>query len=374
MREFKNRTDLLEATRSFQEDFQNRWQTGGLEKMLYDLDDLQVEIQQPDFWDNPERAQNISQKKASREKLLRPWQKLKKELEEFPELIDLSCEEVKDENIVIEDLEKDFQNMRNEYEHLLMTEALMGPDDGHNVIMNITPGAGGTESQDWSEILLRMYLRWCEKKGFQISTLDLQNGDEAGIKSASLLLSGENAYGRLKSESGIHRLVRLSPFDANKRRHTSFASVHVVPEIDENINIEIDEKDLRIDTYRASGAGGQHVNKTDSAIRITHISSDIVVQCQNERSQHKNKATAMKILKARLYEKEKEKIEEDIKNRSSEKKIVGWGSQIRSYVMHPYKMVKDLRTGHETSNVDQVLDGDIDPFIESYLKELVKQK
>jgi len=215
-----------------------------------------------------------------------------------------------------------------------------------------------------------MFNRWFENRGFDVDLLDLQDGEEAGIKSASLLVKGENAFGYLKGENGVHRLVRISPFDSNKRRHTSFASVHVAPDLDDDVEVDIDEKDLRVDTYRASGAGGQHINKTDSAIRITHIPTGIVVQCQNERSQHKNRSTAMKMLKARLYELEKAKREAEVESKSGEKRDVAWGSQIRSYVMHPYKMVKDLRTGEQTSDVDSVMDGELDPFIESYLKNL----
>jgi len=244
---------------------------------------------------------------------------------------------------------------------------LGGKDDPKNAILAIHPGAGGTESQDWAQMLMRMYLRFAERRGFKTGILDQQSGDEAGIKSVTIEVTGEYAYGYLRAEAGVHRLVRISPFDANSRRHTSFASVFVLPEIDDNIDIEINTADLRIDTFRASGAGGQHVNKTDSAIRITHIPTGLVVQCQNERSQHKNKANALKILTSRLYQKKLEEQKEKRKEYDDSKTEIGWGNQIRSYVFHPYNMIKDHRTNVETSNVQQVMDGDLDRFIEQYL-------
>lgn len=240
-------------------------------------------------------------------------------------------------------------------------------EDPKSAIMSIHAGAGGTEAQDWAEMLLRMYLRWAERRGFATDIIDYQPGDEAGIKSVTITMEGQYAYGYAKAEIGIHRLVRISPFDTGKRRHTSFASVFVYPEVDDDIAIEIDETDLRIDTYRSSGAGGQHVNKTDSAVRVTHLPTGIVVQCQNERSQHKNRATAMKVLKSRLYEMHLEEKNEKMNEINKTKKDIAWGSQIRSYVLHPYKMIKDHRTNMETGNVDRVLDGDIEGFIEAYL-------
>ena len=246
---------------------------------------------------------------------------------------------------------------------------LSGEHDASNAIVSINAGAGGTEAQDWAEILLRMYLRWCENKGFKAEITDYQPGDEAGAKGVTFTVAGPYAYGYLKAEKGIHRLVRISPFDSNARRHTSFCSVFVFPELTDDVDIDIQEKDLKVDTYRASGAGGQHVNKTDSAIRITHIPSGIVVSCQNERSQHKNRSTAMKQLKARLYEQEMEKKESEAEVLGGEKKDIAWGSQIRSYVLHPYRMVKDHRTGYEVGNADAVLDGDLDGFIEAYLMQ-----
>ena len=280
-------------------------------------------------------------------------------------LEELSLEE-EDEEASKEAGEK-LAEIENKVEALEFKRILGEPDDARNAIVSINAGAGGTEAQDWAEILLRMYLRYAELNDYKTEMIEYQEGDEAGLKGATFLVQGDHAFGYLKGESGVHRLVRISPFDANKRRHTSFASVFVVPEIDEDIEVEIDEKDLRVDTYRASGAGGQHVNKTDSAIRITHIPTNIVVSCQNERSQHQNRATAMKILKARLYELEKEKQKEKLSELQSTKKEIGWGSQIRSYVLHPYRMIKDHRTDFETGNVDPVLDGDLSEFIKSYL-------
>jgi len=244
---------------------------------------------------------------------------------------------------------------------------LSGEHDMANAIVSLHPGAGGTEAQDWAEMLMRMYLRWAEKNGYKTEILDYQAGEEAGVKSVTFTVSGDYAYGKMKAEAGIHRLVRISPFDANKRRHTSFVSLFVYPEIAEDIDIQVDEKDLRIDTYRASSAGGQHVNKTDSAVRITHIPTNTVVQCQNERSQLKNKAVAMKVLKSRLYEMKKKEQEDKLDKIAGEKKDIAWGSQIRSYVFQPYQMVKDHRTGHEVGNVSAVMDGDIEGFIEAYL-------
>jgi peptide chain release factor 2 len=244
---------------------------------------------------------------------------------------------------------------------------LSGENDAHNAIVSIHPGAGGTEAQDWAEMLLRMYLRWSEQRGYKAEIVDYQPGEEAGVKSVTFTVTGENAYGYMKAEAGVHRLVRISPYDANKRRHTSFSSVLVTPEIEEDIDVEIDEADLRIDTYRSGGAGGQHVNKTDSAVRITHMPTKIVVQCQNERSQHKNKNTAMKILRSKLYELKMKEQQEKIQEFSKDKKEIAWGSQIRSYVLQPYRMVKDHRTAIEIGNVDAVLDGSIDTFIEAYL-------
>jgi peptide chain release factor 2 len=250
----------------------------------------------------------------------------------------------------------------------LELQSLLGDEaDSRNAIVSINPGAGGIESQDWADMLLRMYLRWAERSGFNTEMLDLAPAEEAGIKGATFAVEGQYAYGYLKAESGVHRLVRISPYDQASRRHTSFASVFAFPEVEDDVEVEIDEKDLRIDTFRSSGAGGQHVNVTDSAVRITHIPTGLVVSCQNERSQHKNRATAMRILRARMYDLKKREKEEEMARIQGEKKEIAWGSQIRSYVMHPYKMVKDHRTSHEVGNVDAVLDGDLDQFIQEYL-------
>lgn len=269
------------------------------------------------------------------------------------------------------DTEKEASQLLNQLHAQVATSEIeymfSGEHDANNAMLTIHAGAGGTEAQDWSDILLRMYLRWAEEKNFKTEILDLLPGDEAGVKSVTIMINGQYAYGYLRSEMGIHRLVRISPFDTGGRRHTSFASVFIFPELDDTIKVDINEKDLRIDTYRASGAGGQHVNKTSSAVRITHLPTNIVVQCQNERSQHRNKDTAMKMLKARLYEWEKKLQKEDRQELHGDKKEIGWGSQIRSYVLQPYRLVKDHRTGHETGNVDSVLDGNIDPFIKDFL-------
>ncbi len=280
-------------------------------------------------------------------------------------LFELASED-KDEGI-LEDIEKDLSSLKSAVRDDELKLMLGSEQDPMNAIMSIHAGAGGTEAQDWAEMLLRMYLRWAERKGFSATIIDFQPGDEAGVKSVSITIEGEYAYGYAKAEIGIHRLIRISPFDAGARRHTSFASVFVYPEVDEKIVIEIDEDDLRIDTYRSTGAGGQHVNKTDSAVRITHLPTGIVVQCQNERSQHKNKAMAMKFLKSRLYELKLQEQSEKMDEMNRAKKDIAWGSQIRSYILHPYKMIKDHRTNLEVGNVNRVLDGDIDDFIEAYL-------
>ena len=293
------------------------------------------------------------------------WSAADHDLEDVQVLIELG-EESEDQETLVEvrgllhDLEKRIGQME-------FARMLSGEHDANSAIVSINAGAGGTEAQDWAEMLLRMYLRWCERKGFKAEITEYQPGDEAGAKGVTFTVDGAYAYGYLKAEKGIHRLVRISPFDSNARRHTSFCSVFVFPELSDDVDVEILDKDLKVDTYRASGAGGQHVNKTDSAIRITHIPSGIVVSCQNERSQHKNRATAMKQLKARLYEMELEKKENAAEALAGEKKEIAWGSQIRSYVLHPYRMVKDHRTGYEVGNADAVLDGDLDDFIEAYL-------
>ncbi len=304
---------------------------------------------------------------STRKDIVNAWTKVNESLINSEELLMLAEDEGDD--TVGEDIANDVNALEKQVARLEFQKMLGNPEDSKNAILTIHPGAGGTESQDWAQMLMRMYQRWIERQGFKGETLDFQSGDEAGIKSVTIEVTGNYAYGYLKAEAGVHRLVRISPFDANKRRHTSFASVFIYPEIDNSIEIEIDEKDLRIDTYRASGAGGQHVNKTSSAVRITHSPTGIVTQCQNERSQHRNKDAAMKMLMAQLYQKQldEEKAERD--KLEDTKKDIGWGSQIRSYVFHPYNMVKDHRTSHETSNINNVMDGDLNDFIEAYLMQ-----
>jgi peptide chain release factor 2 len=293
------------------------------------------------------------------------FEKLEADLNDLVELTELTADNPDEFSQVKKGLE-DFQKTLESFE---LTTYLSNDDDALNAIMTIHPGAGGTESQDWAEMLFRMYNRWAEIHGFGITLLDYQVGEEAGLKSATLALRGEYAYGYLKSESGVHRLVRISPFDANARRHTSFVSVHVSPEIDDNIKVDINEDDLRIDTYRASGAGGQHVNKTSSAVRITHFPTGIVVQCQSERSQHKNKAYAMRVLRSRLYQHYQEQQQEEMKKYEESKKKIEWGSQIRSYVFQPYTLVKDHRTGVQTSDIQRVMDGDLEIFINAFITQ-----
>ena len=290
---------------------------------------------------------------------------MQKTLEEIKLWLEM-IKETGDESVLPE-VEALLRKLKKEVRRFELEAVLNDPYDRNNAIMSINAGAGGTEAQDWAEMLLRMYTRWAERKGFKCEIMDILQGEEAGIKSVTLNIKGENAYGLLKGESGVHRLVRISPFDASGRRHTSFASVSVLPEIEDNIEVDLKESDLRIETFRASGAGGQHVNKTDSAVRITHIPTGIVVTCRNERSQHRNRAIAMKILRSKLYELKKKELEEEKRKLAGEKKEIGFGNQIRSYILQPYKLVKDHRTGYETPKADEVLDGEIDPFIEAYL-------
>jgi peptide chain release factor 2 len=319
----------------------------------------------PNFWDANETAQKTLKERNGLKAEVDSWRRLKTEIEEARGYFDLAQEE-KDE-ATLQEVNAQLVQVEKEILAAEFKRMLGGENDPSNAIVSIHAGAGGPEAQDWSEMLLRMYLRWAERKGYQTEVIDYLPGEEAGVKSATFTVDGEYAYGYLQAESGIHRLVRISPFDAGKRRHTSFASVFVYPEIKEDIVVEINEEDLRIDTYRSSGAGGQHVNKTDSAVRITHLPTGIVVQCQNERSQHKNRAMAMKVLKARLYELKRKEQEEKMEQLHSSKKEIAWGSQIRSYILQPYRLVKDHRTNVEVGNVDAVLDGDLDSFIEAYL-------
>ena len=322
------------------------------------------------LWDDPERAKDVLREKNKLESTLQTWSGMDHELKDLDVLFELA-REAQDE--------KTFEEVKESLDHLASTvrgeeiRRMLGrEEDRLNAILTIHAGAGGTEAQDWAEILLRMYLRWAEKRSYRTQILDFQPGEEAGIKSTTVEVEGEYAFGYARAESGIHRLVRISPFDAAARRHTSFASVFVYPEVGDEIVIDIDEKDLRIDTYRSSGKGGQHVNKTDSAVRITHLPTGIVVQCQNERSQHKNKASAWVMLKARLYELELKKREEAAQVEAAGKTEIGWGHQIRSYVLQPYQLVKDLRTGKESTSPGNVLDGEIDAFVEAALAQRIR--
>ena len=315
------------------------------------------------FWDDNQSASKQLKKISILEKEINLWKKIDTSLNDFNILIEF----YESDDVSIEEVKNELENVVDLVNDLELKTILGQPQDIQNAIMTIHPGAGGTESQDWAEMLYRMYNRWFENKGYKKNVIDFQPGDEAGIKDITIEIQGDYAYGLLKAEVGVHRLVRISPFDSNSRRHTSFASVFVFPSSDDEIEIEIDQNDIRIDTYRASGAGGQHVNKTDSAIRITHLPTGLVVQCQNQRSQHKNKASALKVLKARLYQLELDKEKEAIQDLENKKMEIAWGSQIRSYVFHPYNLVKDHRTNHETGNISAVMDGKIDNFIRSFL-------
>jgi len=319
-----------------------------------------------DFWSNNETAQAVIQERSALLEWIEKLTRQGKHLEELEVAIELGQES--DDQSIAEEVRNLLKILQEEVTQLEIQALLSEEDDHRNAIVSIHSGAGGTESQDWAGMLLRMYLRWAEKSGFKVQQVDILPGSEAGIKSVTFIVYGNYAYGFLRGEAGVHRLVRISPFDANRRRHTSFASVAVYPQIDENIEVEIDEADLRIDTYRSSGAGGQHVNVTDSAVRITHIPTGIVVQCQNERSQHQNRAVAMNILRARLYELQKEEQQKKREALEEGKREIAWGSQIRSYVFQPYQLVKDHRTNLEIGNIEAVMDGEIDPFIQAYLR------
>lgn len=370
--DFKPPKELIRLAKESIESYENYWKQLNLQEDYDRLKSLEERTKDPALWDNPEKAREITQKKNELSMKIEPWLELKKELFDFPDLIEMTMEEVGEDGT--KSLNEDYIAILDKLESLQMAEALNGKDDDKNAFINIHPGAGGTESQDWAEMLLRMFTRYLEKKGYRPELIDIQEGETAGIKNATLYIKGEKSFGYLKSESGVHRLVRISPFDSNKRRHTSFASVYVTPELDDDIDIQVEDKDLRVDVYRSSGAGGQHVNTTDSAVRMTHIPTGIVVSCQNERSQIKNRDTAMKMLKARLYDLEKRKADEEKEKSGGEKRDIAWGSQIRSYVFHPYNMVKDHRTDYETANVHGVMDGDLEPFIMAYLKSRILQK
>jgi len=318
-----------------------------------------------DFWDNTDRPKKIVKELKILKATVEPWEASYKKYEELKEISLLAGES---DHGLIQDLARNTDSLSELADKLEFQVLLGGPLDKNSAILSINAGAGGTESCDWAGMLFRMYSRFADSRGYSVKTIDVLAGEEAGIKNVTVLIEGDYVYGYLKSERGVHRLVRISPFDANKRRHTSFASVDVIPEIEEDLDIKLEEKDLRIDVYRSKGAGGQSVNTTDSAVRITHIPTGIVAQCQNERSQHQNKQTALKILKARIYEAEQEKKEAELKQQDSEKKKIEWGSQIRSYVLHPYNLVKDHRTEFETGDSGKVLDGGLDEFIEAFLR------
>lgn len=336
-----------------------------LDEKISRLNELEKTQQNAEFWNDPEAAKAILKEQKQVSKVVESFQGLSREIDDASVLLELAREE-EDESALTEVNER-LEALEGHLRDLEIRRLFSRPEDSGNAIVEIHAGAGGTEAQDWAQMLLRMYLRWTEREGYKAEMLDTLPGEEAGVKSATFSVDGDFAYGRIKAEMGIHRLVRISPFDANARRHTSFAAVFVYPTADDDVDIEVNETDLRIDTYRASGAGGQHVNKTDSAVRITHVPTGIVVQCQNERSQHKNKAMAMKILRSRLYdlELERKRAEKDVLHK--QKKDIAWGSQIRSYVLQPYQLVKDHRTNCEIGNVAAVLDGDINKFVNEYL-------
>jgi peptide chain release factor 2 len=356
--ELRDRTAELEERLAELEAF---FDVDGLREEAEELGD---EMSRPDFWDDPEEARAVSARFSRVQGRIELLDGLRGTLSDSEELLELAEEDGE----LLSEVEEELGRIERVLEEQEVARLFSGEYDEGDAILTINPGAGGVDSQDWAEMLARMYRRWVERRGFGLEVIEYTEGEEAGIKSATFTVSGEYAFGLLSAERGVHRLVRISPFDAGARRHTSFASVAVAPVVGEAVEVEIEEKDLKVDTYRASGAGGQHVNKTDSAVRITHLPTGIVAQCQNERSQHQNREVAMRVLRARLFELEREKREQEIAAQSGEKAEIEWGSQIRSYVLHPYKLVKDHRTGEETANVDRVLDGDIDAFIYAYLK------
>lgn len=336
-----------------------------MEKLRSEAETLGEEMSKPDFWDDPDVAKETSARFSRVEGRVRLLDNLKARLSDSRELLELAGEGDKE---LVGEVDSELSRVEAALEEQEISRMFSGEYDAGDAILTVNSGAGGVEAQDWAEMLSRMYRRWVERRDFGLEVIEYTEDDEAGIKSATFTVKGEFAFGLLSAERGVHRLVRISPFDSSSRRHTSFASVAVAPVIGDAVEVEIDEKELKVDTYRASGAGGQHVNKTDSAVRITHLPTGLVVQCQNERSQHQNREVAMKVLRARLFEREREKREQEIAAQSGEKSDIGFGSQIRSYVLHPYQMVKDLRSNLETSGVDAVLDGDLDDFIYAYLK------
>ncbi len=333
------------------------------------LGELNAKVEDPALWDDPKAAQEVMRERRRLEEAMSATKAIERELSETVELLEMA--EAEGDTGLVDDGVASLSELADRADRDKVAALLAGEADANSAYVEINAGAGGTESQDWAEMLSRMYTRWGERKGMKVELIDHHSGEQAGIKSATILVKGENAYGNLKTESGVHRLVRISPYDSNARRHTSFSSVWVYPEVDDDIDIEINESDLRIDTYRASGAGGQHVNTTDSAVRITHIPTNIVVACQNQRSQHKNRAEAMKQLKARLYEAELQKREAESNAANASKTDIGWGHQIRSYVLQPYQLVKDLRTGVTSTSPGDVLDGELDRFMAAALSQRV---
>ncbi len=361
---------MLEEIKEKYEDLQNTFKDIKTilkpEETEAEIKKIDEEMGKADFWNDQKRAQQISAKRTVLANKLKRLNDIQKRLDDVGEYIEIL--EMEDDEDTRQELNKELDRLEKDLDKLEISSLLSEEHDMKNAIVSVQAGSGGVEACDWTEMLLRMYLRWAEKNGFDVEMVDYQPDDVAGVKSATFIVKGPYAYGYLKGEQGVHRLVRISPFDSNKRRHTSFSAVSVIPEIDEDVNVEINEEDLRIDTYRASGAGGQHVNKTDSAVRITHLPTGVVVSCQSERSQIQNRQKAMQMLKARLYQLELEKQKQKQKELEGEKKDITWGSQIRSYVFHPYQMVKDLRTGVETGNIESVMDGNLDNFIDAYLK------
>jgi peptide chain release factor 2 len=339
------------------------------DKALKRLDELNARVEDPTLWDNPKQAQEVMRERRRLEEAITATRAIERELGDTAELMELA--ETEGDEALVDEGVKSLAELAQRAERDKVAALLAGEADANNAYIEVNAGAGGTESQDWAEMLQRMYTRWAERRGYKVELVDYHSGEQAGIKSATLLIKGENAYGNLKTESGVHRLVRISPYDSSARRHTSFASAWVYPEVDEDIDIEVNESELRIDTYRASGAGGQHINTTDSAVRITHVPTGIVVACQSERSQHKNRASAMKQLKARLYEAELQRREAQADAANAQKTDIGWGHQIRSYVLQPYQLVKDLRTGVTSTAPGDVLDGDLDRFIAAALAQRV---
>jgi peptide chain release factor 2 len=356
--ELKDKTSELEGRLAELEAFFD------VEGLRGEAGELGEAMSRPGFWDDPEEAKTLSARFSRVQGRIELLDGLRERLADSEEILELAEEDGE----LLREVEGELRRIERVLAEQEVARLFAGEYDEGDAILTINSGAGGVDSQDWAEMLARMYRRWVERRGFGLEVIEYTEGEEAGIKSATFTVSGEYAFGLLSAERGVHRLVRISPFDAGGRRHTSFASVAVAPVVGEAVEVEIEEKDLKVDTYRASGAGGQHVNKTDSAVRITHLPTGIVAQCQNERSQHQNREVAMRVLRARLFELEREKREQEIAAQSGEKAEIEWGSQIRSYVLHPYKLVKDHRTGEETANVDRVLDGDLDAFIYAYLK------